>query len=74
MSLKEHDVQRAEFTRAAELVTGRRYCTACQSDMPLDGGVMKPMLGGRAHRFVCRLCAERTAKRVRSAGYLGAIK
>lgn len=55
----DHDRQRAEFTRAAERVTGRRYCTACQSDMPLEGGVMKPMLGGRAHRFVCRLCAER---------------
>lgn len=49
---------RSQLTRAADRATGRRYCSSCCSDKPMEGGIDKVQANGRT-RWVCAGCVQR---------------
>lgn len=63
MTWNDNDRLRAQVTRAAEAITQRKFCTACQSMKPPEGGLIKPMRNGRAKRWVCSGCVSRWKSR-----------
>ncbi len=54
---------RTAAAAAQERVTGRRFCTQCQSMREPAGGVDKPIRDGRATRFVCAACVAKWTSR-----------
>jgi hypothetical protein len=59
------NAERRAMSVAVERVTGRRFCTSCQSDQPPAGG--RITIGGDGRpRFRCAACLERA--RLRAGG------
>lgn len=55
------DKARAELTKITERITGRKYCTSCQSEKPPEGGVTR--VTRHSTRWQCAACAGRARDR-----------
>lgn len=58
--------QQTEFLRAAENITGTRFCTQCKSYPPKDGGKWIPISGGLRQRWKCAGCLKRQKERLQT--------
>jgi hypothetical protein len=55
----------AKITKRLEEVTGRRFCSSCQSHQEVDKGVWTPLANGLRRRWKCFNCLERQKQRAK---------
>jgi hypothetical protein len=46
-----------EFNKHLDVVMGTRFCTACRTTQPVEGGVQRRTANG-ATRWICQRCRD----------------
>lgn len=66
VELMANELQK-HVTKRVEELTGRIWCSNCQSTRPKEGGIWKILSDGKRRRFKCLQCQENHKRRTAEA-------